>query len=105
MTSSWKTHVAAALGTLQLIRVEKILWETPVTVSDQIIFEDNLANVLAVLTCDTANVSQCLDWTAKPKLWADFTLDQDFQRHRLPVLGIKFLLLPAREWRTSSKFS
>lgn len=74
MTSSWKTQVAAALGTLQLIRVEKILWETPVTVSDQIIFEDNLANVLAVLTCDTANVSQCLDWTAKPKLWADFTL-------------------------------
>ena len=45
MLTSWKTQVAASLGTLQLIRVEKILWETPVTVSDQIIFEDNLANV------------------------------------------------------------
>ena len=74
MTSSWKTQILAALGSFYDLRVEKILWETPLNVGDQIIFEDNNANVLALLTCDTANVSQCLDWTAKPKRWADFTL-------------------------------
>ena|SRR5271154_6853679 len=74
MLSSWKTQIAATYGSFQNLRVEKVLWETPVTVGDQIIFEDNLANVLVTLTCDTANVSQCLDWSAKPKRWADFTL-------------------------------
>jgi hypothetical protein len=76
MLTSWKTQIAATLGSFQNLRIEKILWETPATVGDQIIFEDNLANVLAVLTCDTVNVSQCLDWTAKPKRWADFTLSK-----------------------------
>jgi hypothetical protein len=74
MSSSYKTQTLASLGSFQLLRVEKILWASPATVGDQIIIEDNLANVLAVLTCDTANVSQCLDWTAKPKLFSDFTL-------------------------------
>jgi hypothetical protein len=74
MLTSWKTQIVATMGSFQNLRVEKILWETPVTVGDQIVFEDNLANVLATLTCDTANVSQCLDWTPKPKRWADFTL-------------------------------
>lgn len=76
MATSWKTQIAAQLGSFQLLRIEKILWASPVTVGDQIIIEDNLANVLVVLTCDTANVSQCLDWTAKPKLWSDFTLSK-----------------------------
>jgi hypothetical protein len=74
MLSSYKTQTLASLGSFQYLKVEKILWETPITVGDQIIFEDNLANVLVTLTCDTANVSQCLDWSAKPKRWADFTL-------------------------------
>jgi hypothetical protein len=74
MLTSWKTQIAASLGSFQNLRVEKIVWETPVTVGDQIIFEDNLANVLATLQCDTANVSQALDWTPKPRRWADFTL-------------------------------
>ena len=74
MTQGYKPSTNTVLGTHQLLRVEKILWETPLTPGDQIIFEDDLANVLAVLTCDTANVPQCLDWTAKPKLWRDFTL-------------------------------
>lgn len=76
MTSSWKTQIAATLGTFYDLRVEKIVWETPVTVGDKIILEDNLANVLVTLQCDTANVSQALDWSAKPKRWSDFTLTQ-----------------------------
>jgi hypothetical protein len=74
MSQGYKASTSAALGSFQYLLVEKILWETPVTVGDQIIFEDNLANVLATLTCDTANVSQCLDWTPKPRRWSDFTL-------------------------------
>jgi len=31
MSSGWKTQIAAALGSFQLLRIEKVLWETPVT--------------------------------------------------------------------------
>ena len=75
MASGYKASTKSALGSFQYLRVEKILWETPVTPGDQMIIEDLIAgNILASLTCDTANVSQCLDWTAKPKRWADFQL-------------------------------
>ena len=73
MASGYKASTLSALGSFQYLRVEKILWETPVSVGDQAVIEDLIAgNILATLTCDTANVSQCLDWTAKPKRWADF---------------------------------
>lgn len=73
MATGWKAATSAALGSFQYLKVEKILWETPVTVGDQAVIEDLIAgNILATLTCDTANVSQCLDWTAKPRRWADF---------------------------------
>jgi len=76
MLTSYKTQTLASLGSFQYLKVEKILWETPVTVGDTIVFEDNLANTLATLRCDTTLISQCLDWTPKPKRWADFTLTQ-----------------------------
>jgi hypothetical protein len=75
MASGWKASTSATLGSFYYLLVEKILWETPVTPGDQMVIEDLIAgNILATLTCDTANVSQCLDWTAKPKRWADFQL-------------------------------
>jgi hypothetical protein len=75
MASSWKTQIATVLGTFYDLRVEKVLWETPVTVGDHAIFTDpQNGNVLVTLACDTANVSQCLDWSAKPKRWQDFIL-------------------------------
>jgi hypothetical protein len=74
MTTSYKAQTNAALGSFQYLMIEKILWETPLTVGDQIIFQDNFNNVLTALTCDTANISQCLDWSPKPKRWADFLL-------------------------------
>jgi hypothetical protein len=75
MTQGYKASTSAALGSFQYLLVEKIVWETPLNVGDQMVIEDLIAgNVLATLTCDTANVSQCLDWTAKPRRWADFQL-------------------------------
>ena len=73
MASGYKASTLTALGSFQYLRVEKILWETPLVVGDQAVIEDLIAgNILATLQCDTANVSQCLDWTPKPKRWADF---------------------------------
>ena len=75
MVSGYKASTLTALGSFQYLRVEKILWETPLVVGDQMVIEDLIAgNVLVTLTCDTANVSQCLDWTAHPKRWQDFQL-------------------------------
>jgi len=76
MLTSYKSQTAASLGTFQYLKVEKILWETPANIGDLIVFEDNLANTLATLQCDTVKISQCLDWTPKPKRWADFTLNR-----------------------------
>jgi hypothetical protein len=75
MSQGYKASTLSALGSFQYLRVEKILWETPLNVGDQMVIEDLIAgNILATLTCDTANVSQCLDWTPKPRRWADFQL-------------------------------
>ena len=75
MASGYKASTLAALGSFQYLRVEKIVWEGPVSVGDKLVIEDLIAgNVLVQLVCDTAVVSQCLDWTPKPRRWADFQL-------------------------------
>jgi hypothetical protein len=74
MATSFKSQILATNGSFYDLRVEKILWETPVTVGDKVVIQDNYGNILATLACDTANVSQCLDWTAKPKRWSDFSV-------------------------------
>lgn len=76
MATSWKTQIAAAYGTFQDLRVEKIYWENPVTVGDTVNIEDNLANTLVNLKCNIALTPQTLDWVSKPKRWADFTVNQ-----------------------------
>lgn len=73
MASGYKASTLAALGSFQYLLVEKLYWYKPVTPGDQCVVEELTAgNILAQFNCETANNSQLIDWTAKPKRWADF---------------------------------
>lgn len=73
MGAGYKASTSAALGSFQYLLVEKLYWLNPVTVGDLVVIEDLIAgNTLAEMRCETAGNSQMIDWTAKPKRWADF---------------------------------
>jgi hypothetical protein len=75
--TSYKAAVAATLGTLFTLMIEKVYWEDPITVGDGVLIEspDSGAELLT-LRCETAGQSQVIDWTNKPKLWRDFACVQ-----------------------------
>lgn len=76
MASSYKASVAASLGTLFTLVVEKIYWENPATPGDQVLIGDpGSGQTLLNLRCETANQSQIVDWTANPRLWRDFEIN------------------------------
>lgn len=77
MASGYKALTASTLGTLRTVRITKIYWENPASVGDTVNIEDPSSLItIANLRCDTANISQVLDWTARPLLVADFQVSQ-----------------------------
>lgn len=71
MGSSFKASLPAVNVGVYL-RVEKIIWESPATIGDQLVIEDPQGNVLFPATCEVAGQSQIFDWVANPKIWSDF---------------------------------
>jgi hypothetical protein len=77
MASSYKALVAATLGTLFTLRIEKIYWRSPIVAGDQLLIVDpGSGNTLAHMRCENAQQSQVLDWNANPRLWRDFQVVQ-----------------------------
>lgn len=76
MTSSYKAQVAASIGTLFTIRIEKVYWYGPVTSGDTFVLQNGSGATLIQGICSGSNISQIFDWTPAPKLWADFQLTQ-----------------------------
>ena len=76
MASGYKAATASALGTLRTLMIEKIYWANPLTIGDQVIIGDTITGeTLVALRCEVANQPQIIDWTARPKLWADFEIN------------------------------
>ena len=76
-TSSFKASTLSALGAFQTLLIEKIYWENPSNVGDVVsIINPASSAVLLPLRCEVANQSQVIDWTPRPKLWADFEVAQ-----------------------------
>ena len=81
MASGYKaltaTVGAGGLGTFSTLLIEKIYWENPITLGDTVNVEDPITGqTLIALRCESAGISQVFDWTAKPKRWADFEVNQ-----------------------------
>lgn len=73
MAQGYKAAVASSLGSLFTLKIDKVYWESPVTVGDKVtIVDPDNGNVILDLTCDVAGKSQWVDWTAHPKLVANF---------------------------------
>lgn len=80
MTQSYKSlsnTVGSGLGSFTYLLIEKIIWESPVTVADKVLITDpDDGAVLLPLTCEVSGQSQIIDWTAKPKRWRDFEVSE-----------------------------
>jgi hypothetical protein len=76
-SGSYKAAVSASQGTFLTVLVEKIYFFNPNAVGDTALITDpNTGETLLRLRCEVANQSQLVDWTAKPKRWADFAVPE-----------------------------
>jgi hypothetical protein len=80
--SSYKAAVASILGSLFVVRVNKVLWTSPKNAGDTLLIIDpqsgnNLLRMVAVLPYSgaPAAVPQVQDYVPA-KLWSDFAVDQ-----------------------------
>lgn len=77
MAQGYKASVAASLGTLFTLKVEKVYWKSPVAQNDQVTIGDPASGLtLLNLNCESAGQSQIVDWTADPKIWRDFEINR-----------------------------
>ena len=77
MATSYKAQVAASLGALSTLRIEKIYWEKSTNTGDTLRINDpNSGTVLAEIISVQGGASYWIDWTAAPKMWADFIVSQ-----------------------------
>ena len=75
--ASTATQGPAGLGAFSYLLIEKVIWQNPSAVGDTAGIIDPITNaVLLPLRCEAAGISQVFDWTAKPKRWADFQVNQ-----------------------------
>jgi len=75
--TSYKAAVAATLGSLFTLRVEKWYWRTPANVGDICLVIDPANGVERLrLRCEVAGQSILVDWTANPKIMSDFAIVQ-----------------------------
>lgn len=74
---SYKAAVAASLGAFYNLRIEKVYWETPVTVGDTVTITDaSGSQTILNLRCEVAAQSEIVDWSANPRYVADFAVPQ-----------------------------
>lgn len=77
MTSSFKSSVAATLGTLFTLRIEKIYWENATAIGHFLrIIDPGGGNSLAEIYSVAANASYWIEYNQNPKLWQDFRVSQ-----------------------------
>lgn len=77
MASSFKSSVAATLGTLFTLRVEKIYWENAVTVGDRVrIIDPGSGNELASFYNVATGSDYVVEYAPNPRLWQDFRVSQ-----------------------------
>jgi hypothetical protein len=70
---SWKSSVASILGTLMTLRVKKLRWVGISAGGQQLIVNDPQGgNQLVMLTSSAANLDVEIDFSASPRIWADF---------------------------------
>lgn len=73
MSSGYKASVAAALGSLITLSVDKISWANVTGTTDVLsIVDPDSGNVLFELENKVAGTTWWIDWSARPKLWRDF---------------------------------
>jgi hypothetical protein len=71
--TSWKSSVASILGTLMTLRVKKVRWVGPAAAGQTIECVDPQGgNQLLMITSSAANLDVEIDFSASPRLWADF---------------------------------
>lgn len=75
MASSYKSQVAATLGSPFTLLVEKIYWENTPAAGYVRIYDPQSGNELASLYAPAAG-SVLVDYTARPRLWQDFRVAQ-----------------------------
>lgn len=75
---SYKAQVASTLGTLLHLIVTKIRWVGPAAVGDTVVFDDpQSGNQLLLMRNPTlAGADIEADFSASPRLWADFGVPQ-----------------------------
>lgn len=77
MSSSYKSLVAASLGTLFTLRVEKIYWEDAIKAGDRVrIIDPQSGNELSSFYNVAAGSNYVADYTPNPRIWADFMVNQ-----------------------------
>lgn len=75
--ASYKAVVAAALGTLFTLRVFSVRWVGPAAAGQVVEFIDpQSGNQLYAMTSASAGQDVLADWSAAPRLWADFGVPQ-----------------------------
>lgn len=77
MLSSYKSSVASTLGTLFVLRIEKLYWEDAITTGDRVrIIDPQSGNELASFYNVANGSNYVVDYTPNPRLWADFRVSQ-----------------------------
>jgi hypothetical protein len=77
MTQGYKASVASQIGTLFTLKIEKVYWFNPQNVGDTVDIGDPVSGeTILDLRCEVANQSQIFDWTANPRILADFQVGQ-----------------------------
>lgn len=77
MASDYKSQVAAMLGTLFTLRIEKIYWENAKSVGDFFRIIDPGSGVeLAATYSVAAGANYVVDFTPNPRIWQNFRVDQ-----------------------------
>ena len=81
MAASYKSATATqgptGLGAFTYLLIEKIYWYDPITAGDTVTIVDPITGALLLgCRCESAGISQVFDWTAKPKRWQDFVVNQ-----------------------------
>jgi hypothetical protein len=77
MVSGFKTLTLTSLGAFQITRIEKIYWENPVTIADNVtIINPNSGITIINLRCEVSGQAILVDWTPRPRLVADFQVSE-----------------------------
>lgn len=70
----WKAGTSASLGTLFVLRVQRVEWFSPNAVGDQAVITDTQSGIEKLrFKCETALTSQIIPVN---ELWADFAVPQ-----------------------------